>query len=136
MAIPYLSEVYFGLIARGTKDYLGLLRTMQYLNMPHPIGERICNQINANGDERIDHDEFIEFLVTALMGNIQQKMMIAFKVFDPEENECIAAEEVKYILKNIPINYEGRFGISFGFYDQEASMGRSQLMKVKQVDHD
>ena len=84
--------MYYGLIARTTKDYLGLLLTKQYLNLPGPIGTCICNQINANGDERIDHDEFIEFLSTALMGNLQQKMMIAFKCYDQDENECIQAD--------------------------------------------
>ena len=44
-------------------------------------------------------------------------MMIAFKCFDPEENEFITAEEVKFIMKHVPGNIEGRYGISFGFYD-------------------
>ena len=82
MAIPYFSEVYYGIISRGTKDYITLARTKQYLNIPEPICERICSQINANGDERIDHNEFIEFMVTAMMGNLQQKLWIAFKCFD------------------------------------------------------
>jgi hypothetical protein len=126
IVVPYLSSVYYGLIARGTKDYLGVYRTKQYLNMPEPIGNCICNQINANGDERIDHDEFIEFMAIALMGNLQQKMAIAFKCFDPENQEVITASEVKFILRHVPINQEERYGISFGFYDQEANLNRYQ----------
>ena len=136
MAIPYFSEVFYGLISRGTKDYLSLSRTKQYLSIPEPICDRICCQINANGDERIDHDEFIEFLVTALMGNVQQKMWIAFKCFDLEDNDYITNEEVKYILKHVPINIEKRYGISFGFYDQEAQMTKDQVQKIKMVDDD
>jgi len=52
-------------------------------------------------------------------------MMIAFKVFDPEDEECITAEEVKYVMRNIPINFEERYGVSFGYYDQEANIGRN-----------
>jgi hypothetical protein len=43
MVIPYLSSVYNGLLERGTKDYLSLDRTQLYLNIPRPIGDRICN---------------------------------------------------------------------------------------------
>ena len=71
MAIPYFSSVYFGLIDHGTKDYLSILKIRQYLNLPEPLGDRVCNIINANGDERIDHDEFLEFFTTALMGTLQ-----------------------------------------------------------------
>lgn len=38
---PYLSSVYFGLIARSNKDYLSCRKTKQYLNMPELIGDRI-----------------------------------------------------------------------------------------------
>ena len=117
MVVPYLSSVYLGLVAGGTKDYASLLRTKQYLNLPEALAERICCQINANGDERIDHDEFIDFMITLLMGNRHQKMMIAFRCFDPEDNEFIMAEDVKYLLKHVPLTVEERHGISFGFYD-------------------
>jgi hypothetical protein len=57
--MPYLSNVYYGLIGRQYKDYLGVVKTKHYLNLPELIGDRIVKQINANGDERIDHDEFV-----------------------------------------------------------------------------
>ena len=38
---PYLSSVYYSLINRTNKDYLGIKRTKQYLNMPDLIGERL-----------------------------------------------------------------------------------------------
>ena len=69
--LPYLSSVYFGIINRGTKDYLSLAKIKQYMDMPDLVGERICRIINANGDERIDHDEFIKFFAQALMGSKQ-----------------------------------------------------------------
>ena len=56
---PYLSSVYFGLIQRQSKGYISIERMNQYLNLPQLLGERMVNQINANGDERIDHDEFV-----------------------------------------------------------------------------
>ena len=68
---PYLSSVYVGLIERQTKrDYLCCRKTKHYLNMPELIGERIVKQINSNGDERIDHDEFIDFMLKVTVGTV------------------------------------------------------------------
>jgi hypothetical protein len=38
------------------------------LNLPELIADRLLTQINANGDERIDHDEFIGFFLKAFLG--------------------------------------------------------------------
>ena len=65
---PYLYSVYYCLIQKGTKDYLSVNKTREYLNMPFLIGQRVCNIINANGDERIDADEFVLFFLKLLMG--------------------------------------------------------------------
>ena len=81
--------------------------------MPELIGERIVRQMNANGDERIDHDEFVKFFLVMLMGTLEQKMHIAFRCYDVDDDESISAEEVKIILKSIPIANEGRYGVSF-----------------------
>ena len=51
--------------------------------MPELIGNRIVSQINENGDERIDHDEWVRFFLTLLMGSLEQKLLIAFKFYDP-----------------------------------------------------
>lgn len=39
--VPYLSSVYFGLIARQSKDYLSCQKTKLYLNLPELIGLRL-----------------------------------------------------------------------------------------------
>ena len=81
--------------------------------MPELIGDRIVRQMNANGDERIDHDEFVKFFLKLLMGSLKQKMLIAFRVYDVDGDECISAEEVKIVLRNIPLKFEERYGNSF-----------------------
>ena len=67
---PYLSAVYTGLVNRQNKDYLSISKAKSYLNLPPLIGDRIVRQLNANGDERIDHDEFIKFFLKLLMGTL------------------------------------------------------------------
>ena len=138
--VPYLSEVYNGLINRQNRDYLTCMRTKQYLNMPELIGDRIVKQINANGDERIDHDEWIPFFLKVLIGSLEQKMLIAFKCFDVDGDECITEEEVKIVLKNIPIINEGRYGDSHSTnIDGQANsnnLSRVEKMNMKRYDHD
>lgn len=83
------------------------------MNLPELIGMRIMKQMNANGDERIDHDEFVKFFLKMLMGSYEQKMLIAFKCYDVDSDECVSKEEVRVVLRNIPLTIGGRFGISF-----------------------
>ena len=81
--------------------------------MPELIGDRIVRQMNANGDERIDHAEFVQFMLRMLMGSLQQKMLIAFRVYDVDGDENVSLEEIKIVLRNIPITFDERHGNSF-----------------------
>ena len=36
--------------------------------MTEVLADRILQQINENGDERIDHDEFVAFMLQLAMG--------------------------------------------------------------------
>jgi Ca2+-binding EF-hand superfamily protein len=80
--------------------------------MPELIGSRLVKQINANGDERIDHDEFVPFFLKLLMGSFEQKMMIAFRCYDIDNDENISEDEVKIVLKNIPTSYNQKLNES------------------------
>lgn len=110
---PYLSSVYFSMVQRGKKNYLCTRRMKQYLDLPELLGLRIVNLINANGDERIDHDEFVDFFLKLTMGTFEQKMKIAFGCYDADHDESISEDEVELILRNLPLTLEERFGSSF-----------------------
>ena len=112
--VPYLSEVFYSLVRRDNKDYLSKQATKQYLNLPELLSERIISIINANGDERIDHDEFVEFFLTILMGSEQQKMRVAYQCFDFENEHRISKANIKQVLRHIPQTMYGlRYGLSF-----------------------
>ena len=98
--------------------------------MPELIGDRIVRQMNANGDERIDHDEFVKFFLKLLMGSLEQKMLIAFRVYDVDGDENISDEEVKIVLRNIPLKYEERYGNSFS-----KDQSRSNYLVQKEEDN-
>ena len=40
-------------------------------------------------------------------------MLIAFKCYDADSDECVEKKEVRVVLRNIPLTIGGRFGISF-----------------------
>ena len=111
--IPYLSSVYFAMISKGNKDYLSITKTKSYLNLPELIGDRLVKQMNANGDERIDHDEFVVFLTNLFMGTLEQKILIAFKCYDSEGEEVITEDEIELVLKHIPLYFDSHLGTSF-----------------------
>ena len=68
---PYLSSVYSSLLSKGKKNYLSIDRVKQYLDLPELLGQRIVKQIDANGDDRIGHDEFVKFFLSLLMGSFK-----------------------------------------------------------------
>ena len=41
------------------------------MNLPELLGDRVVGLINQNGDERIDHDEFVQFFMRLCMGTIE-----------------------------------------------------------------
>ena len=62
-------------------------------------------------------------------------MYYNFNIYDSEKDELITANEVKFVMKHIPVNIEHRYGISFGVYDQGVS-GQKEAIQTKFVDHD
>jgi len=64
-----------------------------------------------------------------MMGNLEQKMHIAFRCYDKDGDEIITVQEIKVILKNIPVYAEARFGNSFKL--AKGSLSRSELAEAK-----
>ena len=69
--------------------------------------------MNANGDERIDHDEFVLFFTNLFMGTIEQKILIAFKCYDYEDEQIITEDQIELVLRHIPLYFDSHLGASF-----------------------
>ena len=77
-------------------------------------------------------------MLKVLMGSLEQKMYIAFRVYDIDNDQIISEREVKLVLKGIPIVIEERYGIS---HSQDPNgqantnnMSRSEIMNQKYED--
>ena len=90
--------------------------------------------MNANGDERIDHDEFVRFFLKLLMGSHKQKMLIAFRCYDVNNDQKLTQEEIKVILKNVPVDDDEIYGDSRLFANDEIGITNFEYMKQKQLD--
>ena len=87
--VPYFSEVYNSLMH---KDGLGYLREESikiYVNLPEILGNRLMQLINANGDQLIDHDEWLEYMLNLICGSFEKRLFIVFQIFDLSKEEII-----------------------------------------------
>lgn len=62
-ATPYFSSVYKSLVSQGKSGILEVSRIKRYFNLPEIIFSRVIKIMNENGDERIDHDEWLSFFL-------------------------------------------------------------------------
>jgi len=50
----------------------------QYLNLPELLFSRVLKIINPNGDECIDHDEWLKFFLKLTCGSFKHKLHLVF----------------------------------------------------------
>ena len=113
-AVPYFSAVYQSLINQGRSGYLEVSRLKAYFNLPELIFSRVVKLMNENGDEQIDHDEWLAFFLQLTCSSQKHKMFLVFRIFDVQDSQILRPDFVKIILKHIPLFAEGsRFGLSF-----------------------
>jgi len=72
----------------------------------------------------------VGFFLVLLMGNLQQKMRVAFKCYDFDDDDIINENDVLLILRNLPLFTEGRFGSSFGLSD---SFSKNELFQMQKT---
>jgi Ca2+-binding EF-hand superfamily protein len=69
--------------------------------------------MNINDDPLIDHDEWLEYMLKLFVGNFERRLFIVFQMFDLNNDEVVKAENMKLILRHLPIWIDhNRYGIS------------------------
>ena len=69
-----------------------------------------------------------------LMGSLDQKMLIAFRCYDVDGDESIDADEIRLVMKNVPLFVEGRYGESFA--EDNMNLNRVEYMAAKNEDNE
>jgi len=69
--------------------------------------------MNENGDERIDHDEWLPFMLNIIYGSFEQRIFLVFRIYDIDRTGVLQPEFMRQFLRHIPIWVQGsRNGIS------------------------
>ena len=69
--------------------------------------------INVNGDPLIDHDEWLEYMLKLLCGSFERRLFIVFQIYDLNNEEVLKAENMKLVLRHLPIQLTTKlFGLS------------------------
>lgn len=90
--VPYLSDVYYSISNIEGLGYLKEENIKIYCNLPEILGTRLMNLINVNGDPLIDHDEWLEYMLTFLCGSFEHRLFNVFKIYDLNNDEVIKPE--------------------------------------------
>lgn len=68
------------------------------------------------------------------MGTREQRMHIAFRIYDADNDQSICKEEIRIVLKNIPRQANSRYGMSAG-KNQDVNISKSELLSMKKEDN-
>lgn len=70
--------------------------------------------MNENGDERIDHDEWLPYMLNLMIGSFDQRAFLVFNVYDIDRTGLLKPEYMKLFLRHIPIYVQGKkYGITY-----------------------
>ena len=124
-AAPYFSQVYKAML--GQREYLSVEGIREYMNLPEPIFQRVLICLNPNGDDRVDHDEFLDFFLSLTSASLDKRLQLIFRLYDVDFTECLQQDQLQLFLQAVPLFTEGlRFGHSFPSCI-EAQMTRVEL---------
>lgn len=105
------------------------------MNLPEVLFQRILALINENGDEQVDHDEWLKFFLQLTCGSFEHRLLIVFKIFDITKTQVLRAEQIKMLLAHVPLyEHSQRYGKSFPFACRESQTTVVELVEQRIAD--
>jgi hypothetical protein len=109
---PYFKNLFKDLSLRSSISTSGGVFVdknafIEYMNLPGIVSDRLFALASHNNkEEKIEQDHFVKLLLDVYSAELDDKMNIAFKIFDFNSDGLIQAEDVRMIISFIPKNRE------------------------------
>jgi len=129
IVIPYFRDIYRDLSSRSDNKSAGINKVtiIDYCQLPGILAERFFSLLDTNHDEYVDLKEFVYILFKIYYSKFEEKVKLAFDIYDFDRDGYITKEDVRIILSYIPVlrdtdthedEKEGTFSQSGGGHDE------------------
>lgn len=107
---PYFRNVYQDLLLRSTpskdskQNTVDKVTLVEFINLPGILSDRFYT-LMGNGvktDLRVVLEKFINVMQQVYSSTLEEKMQLAFSIFDFDSDGKISAEDVQLVLSYIP----------------------------------
>lgn len=102
----YLKELWKDLSQRTDDKSKGISRVTfsKYYNLPGIIFDRLFNVFDANKNDYLDSNEFVEGMSTLFSENYDKLIKFIFNFFDFNNDGFVSKEDIRTVLSYVPLN--------------------------------
>lgn len=102
----YLKELWKDLSQRTEDKSKGISRVTfsKYYNLPGIIFDRLFNVFDANKNDYLDSNEFVEGMSTLFSENYDKLIKFIFNFYDFNNDGFVSKEDIRTVLSYVPLN--------------------------------
>ena len=106
VAIPYFKDIFKDLVSQSDSKSKGINKVsiLNYSQLPGIIGERFFSVMDLSGTGYIDLKNFVRGLFKVYYSSLDDKMQLAFDMYDFDADGYIDKEDVRLIMSHIPVD--------------------------------
>lgn len=107
--VNYLAEIWRDLAKRSDDKKKGInkITFSKYYELPGLISERLFSVFDANRNDYLDPNEFINGMTTLFTTSFDNLVGFIFHFYDFDHDGLITKEDVRVVLSYVPLNAQG-----------------------------